>query len=69
MAIITADANITGYFRRHAGRLAAAAEMIASSRYPDGAEWAREYVLHYYSDTEALAALAQIARQQEGPAR
>jgi putative phosphoesterase len=46
---------------------AAAAEVIAASRYPDGAEWAREYVLRHYSDTEALAAFTEIARQQEGP--
>ena len=43
----------------------AAAEVIAASRYPDGGEWAREYVLHHYSDTEALKAFTQIARQQE----
>jgi predicted phosphodiesterase len=48
---------------------AAAAEVIAASRYPDGAEWAREYVLSHYSDTEALAAFTEIAHQQEGPAR
>jgi predicted phosphodiesterase len=47
---------------------AAAAEGIAASRYPDGAEWAREYVLNHYSDTEALAAFTEIAHQQEGPA-
>jgi diadenosine tetraphosphatase ApaH/serine/threonine PP2A family protein phosphatase len=46
----------------------AAAEVIAASRYPDGAEWAREYVLSHYSDTEALAAFTDIARQQEGQA-
>jgi ribosomal protein L24E len=44
-------------------------KLIAASRYPDGAEWAREYVLSHYSDTEALAAFTEIARQQEGPAR
>ena len=42
--------------------------MIAASRYPDGAVWAREYVLHHYSYTEALTAFTEIARQQEGPA-
>jgi hypothetical protein len=40
-----------------------------ASRYPDGAAWAREYVLRHYSDTEALTAFTEIARQQEGPAR
>jgi hypothetical protein len=29
---------------------------------------AREYVLSHYSDTEALADLTEIARQQEGQA-
>ena len=43
--------------------------MIAASGYPDGAAWAREYVLHHYSDTEALTAFTEIAGQQEGPAR
>jgi predicted phosphodiesterase len=47
---------------------AAAAKVIAASRYPDGAEWADEYVLRHYSDTEALAAFTEIARQQEGRA-
>jgi predicted phosphodiesterase len=47
---------------------AAAAEVIAASRYADGAEWADEYVLRHYSDAEALAAFTEIARQQEGPA-
>jgi predicted phosphodiesterase len=44
----------------------AAAEAIAAGRYPDGREWAREYVLSHYSDAEALAAFTDIARQQEG---
>ena len=35
---------------------------------PTGSEWAREYVLSHYSDTEALAAFTEIARQQEGQA-
>jgi diadenosine tetraphosphatase ApaH/serine/threonine PP2A family protein phosphatase len=48
---------------------AAAAEVIQASRYPDGAAWAREYVLHHCSDTEALTAFTEIAGQQEGPAR
>jgi predicted phosphodiesterase len=47
---------------------AAAAEAISASRYTDGREWAREYVLHHYSDTEALAAFTEIARQQEDSA-
>jgi predicted phosphodiesterase len=46
----------------------AAAAQIAASRYPDGAEWAREYVLSHYSDTEALAAFTEIARHQQDPA-
>ena len=46
----------------------AAAEAIAASRYPDGGEWAREYVLSHYSDAGALAAFTEIARQQEGQA-
>jgi diadenosine tetraphosphatase ApaH/serine/threonine PP2A family protein phosphatase len=46
----------------------AAAEMIAVSRYPQGGEWAREYVLSHYSDTEALAAFTEVADQQEGQA-
>jgi predicted phosphodiesterase len=43
---------------------AAAAEAIGASRHPNGGEWAREYVLRHYSDTEALAAFTEIARQQ-----
>ncbi len=42
----------------------AAADVIAASRYPDAAGWAAEYVLRHYSDTEALAAFTEIARQQ-----
>jgi predicted phosphodiesterase len=45
---------------------AAAAETIAASRYPNAAEWAREYVLNHYSDTEAIEAFSAIAREQEG---
>jgi diadenosine tetraphosphatase ApaH/serine/threonine PP2A family protein phosphatase len=41
----------------------AAAEVIQASGYPDGAAWAREYVLHHYSDTEALTAFTEIAGQ------
>ena len=46
----------------------AAAEAITASRYPQAGEWAREYVLSHYSDTEALAAFTEIARQQESQA-
>jgi len=44
----------------------AAAEVIAPGRDPNGREWARECVLSYYPDTEAVAAFAEIVRQQEG---
>lgn len=44
----------------------AAARVIAASGYPDGQEWAREYVLSHYSDAEALAAFTEIARGQAG---
>ncbi len=44
----------------------AAAETITASRYPQGGEWAREYVLSHYSDAEALAAFTEIAREQAG---
>ena len=54
------------WLRRTRYDTAAAAEVIKASRYPDGAAWAREYVLHHYSDTEALTAFTEIARQQEG---
>jgi predicted phosphodiesterase len=43
---------------------AAAAALIAASGHPDASEWAREYVLNHYSDTDALAAFTEIARQQ-----
>ncbi len=43
---------------------AAAARVIAASGYAGAQEWAREYVLHHYSDTEALEAFTQIAREQ-----
>jgi hypothetical protein len=55
------------WLRRTRYDTAAAAEVIAASRYPDGAAWAREYVLHHHSDTEALTAFTQIAHQQKGP--
>jgi putative phosphoesterase len=57
------------WLRRTRYDTSAAAEVIAASRYPDGGEWAREYVLNHYSDSEALAAFTDIAHQQEGPAR
>ena len=57
------------WLRRTRYDTAAAAEVIETSEYPGGAAWAREYVLHHYSDTEALTAFTQIAGQQEGPAR
>jgi len=57
------------WLRRTGYDTEAAAEVIAASRYPGGAAWAREYVLHHYSDTEALAAFTEIARQREDPAR
>jgi len=50
--------------RRTSYDTAAAAEVIAASGYPNGGEWAREYVLQHYPDTEALAAFTEIARQQ-----
>jgi Calcineurin-like phosphoesterase superfamily domain len=56
------------WLRRTRYGTAAAAGVIAASQYPGGVEWAREYVLNHYSDTEALAAFTQIARQQQGPA-
>ena len=40
------------WLRRTRYDTAAAAEVIEASGYPDGAAWAREYVLHHYSDTE-----------------
>jgi predicted phosphodiesterase len=38
-----------------------AARLIGASGYPNAADWAAEYVLQHYSDTEALAAFTQIA--------
>jgi predicted phosphodiesterase len=57
------------WLRRTGYDTAAAAEVIAASHYPNGQDWAHEYVLHHYSDTEALAAFTQIARQQERPGK
>jgi predicted phosphodiesterase len=51
--------------RRTSYDTAAAAEAIAASGYPNGGEWAREYVLQHYPESEALAAFTEIARQQE----
>jgi predicted phosphodiesterase len=45
---------------------AAAARQIGASGYAGADEWAREYVLSHYSDTEALVAFTQIAREQSG---
>ena len=43
---------------------AAAAERIGQSGYRQAQEWAGEYVLQHYSDTEALAAFTEIASEQ-----
>jgi predicted phosphodiesterase len=42
----------------------AAAEVIGASRHPGAQQWAAEYVLNHYSDTEALEAFTAIARDQ-----
>jgi predicted phosphodiesterase len=42
----------------------AAARTIGASRYPGAPQWAAEYVLNHYSDTEALEAFTAIARNQ-----
>jgi hypothetical protein len=42
----------------------AAAETIRASQYADAQNWAAEYVLNHYSDTEALEAFTAIAREQ-----
>jgi diadenosine tetraphosphatase ApaH/serine/threonine PP2A family protein phosphatase len=42
----------------------AAAAVIARSRYPGARQWAAEYVLNHYSDTEALEAFSAVARTQ-----
>jgi predicted phosphodiesterase len=41
-----------------------AARLIGASGYPDAVGWAAEYVRQHYSDTEALEAFTQIARDQ-----
>lgn len=56
------------WLRRTHYDTAAAARVIAASRYSGGAEWAREYVLSHYSDTEALEAFTETARHQEDSA-
>jgi predicted phosphodiesterase len=42
----------------------AAAEVIGASRHRGARQWAAEYVLNHYSDTEALEAFTAIAREQ-----
>jgi len=42
----------------------AAARIIGASRHPGAQQWAAEYVLNHYSDTEALEAFTAIARDQ-----
>jgi predicted phosphodiesterase len=44
----------------------AAARQIGASQHPQAEEWARNYVLNHYSDTEALEAFTAIAREQSG---
>jgi predicted phosphodiesterase len=43
---------------------AAAARIIEASGYADAQQWAADYVLNHYSDTEALEAFTAIARDQ-----
>jgi hypothetical protein len=43
---------------------AEAARQIEASGYAGAQEWASEYVLNHYSDTEALEAFTKIAREQ-----
>jgi predicted phosphodiesterase len=43
---------------------AAAARVIGGSQYPGAGQWAADYVLNHYPDTEALAAFTAIAQQQ-----
>jgi predicted phosphodiesterase len=50
--------------RRTGYDAAEAARRISASGYRDAAQWAAEYVLQHYSDTEALDAFTQIAREQ-----
>jgi predicted phosphodiesterase len=45
----------------------AAAKVIGASGHPQAHEWAAEYVLNHYSDTEALEAFTAIAGQQAEP--
>jgi predicted phosphodiesterase len=45
----------------------AAARQIGAGQHPQAQEWAREYVLSHYSETEALEAFTAIAREQAGP--
>jgi predicted phosphodiesterase len=54
--------------RRTVYDTAAAAREIERGGYPDAAEWAAEYVLHRYSDAEALEAFTEIATEQSGQA-
>jgi predicted phosphodiesterase len=56
------EANVT--LRRTEYDTAAAAAVIAVGRHPQREEWAREYVLSHYSDTEALSAFTEIGRRQ-----
>ena len=42
----------------------AAARVIGASEHPGAQQWAAEYVLNHYSDTEALEAFTAIARAQ-----
>ena len=44
----------------------AAARQIGAGQHPQAQEWAREYVLSHYSETEALEAFTAIAREQAG---
>jgi predicted phosphodiesterase len=48
---------------------AVAARLIAASKYAGSEQWAAEYVLRHYTDTEALEAFTQIAHEQAGAAR
>jgi predicted phosphodiesterase len=53
--------------RRTSYDTAGAARQIAASDYQGAEQWAAEYVLQQYSDTEALQAFTQIARDQAAP--
>jgi hypothetical protein len=48
--------------------VAAAAAQIGASELPSAAEWASEYVLRHYADTDALEAFTKIAREQAAAA-